>query len=106
MSTQHTPGELTFRRATRPDNTGGYDYAIVDAENKIIAETFAHVDYATGATSVYEERPAESNARLFAAAPDLYEALQRVKNWSNEHDFLPLRLVLAINTALAKAEGR
>ena len=44
------------------------------------------------------------DANLIAAAPELLEALVRVKNLSAEYDF-PLSLVIAMNTAIAKAEG-
>jgi len=45
----------------------------------------------------------DADAHLIAAAPDLFEALVRVKNLSAEYDF-PLSLVIAMNTAIAKAE--
>ena len=46
----------------------------------------------------------EDNQRLQAQVAELRAALERVKKWSNEYDFLPLALVLAINTALAASE--
>jgi hypothetical protein len=46
----------------------------------------------------------DADAHLIAAAPDLFEALVRVQNLSAEYYF-PLSLVIAINTAIAKAGG-
>ena len=40
------PGELIGKRATRPDNTGGYDYAIaanIGGDYRVIAEFFQNV---------------------------------------------------------------
>lgn len=69
-----TLGPWTCHKSKRPDNTGGYDYAVVDENHKIIAEVFEHVDF--GRKKVYENRPVRANARLIAAAPDLYGALE------------------------------
>lgn len=71
-----TKGPWECRRALHPDNTGGFDYAIA-ADGKIIAEAFEHVDYADGRDG-YDCRPVAANARLIAAAPDLYEALEKI----------------------------
>ena len=65
----------TVRRSAVPDNTGGFDFAIIDADGKIIGEAFAHVGYADKG---YESRPAEANAKLWAAAPDLLKSLANV----------------------------
>lgn len=70
---QHTPSPLTIHRAKTPDNVGGFDYAILDANRKVIGETFERVGRDDG---YYDERPAEANARLWAAAPDLLTALE------------------------------
>ena len=47
------------------------------------------------------------NARLIAAAPDMYEALKWAYNTFDGHDdlFLPSALITQIQEALAKAEG-
>ena len=74
----HTPGPWIYHRSKQPDNTGGYDYAITDSQNKIIAETFQNVDYASHDGKVYNQRPAEANARLIAAAPELFAILSEL----------------------------
>jgi len=51
-----------------------------------------------------QDKFCEDNQRLQAQVAELRAALERVKKWSNEYDFLPLALVLAINTALAASE--
>lgn len=66
---KHTPGPLTTRRAMHPDNTGGYDHAVLDDGGAIIAECFENVGNGLG-------RPAKANASLFAAAPDLLAACE------------------------------
>lgn len=72
---EFTPGPWVVRRAGKPDNTGGYDWAIVAPGKAIIAECFEHVDWREPGVS-YDLRPAEAHARLFAAAPDLLAALE------------------------------
>jgi len=70
---KHTPGPLRIVGPSpggRPDDDGG-DYAIIDKDNELIAETYHHVNYG-------ETRPARANAKLFAAAPLMYEALKEM----------------------------
>lgn len=69
--------EYFIRRAPHPDNTGGFDYAILESEGRIIAEVFEHVGYATEAHGL-DKRDAEKTAMLFAAAPELLEACERL----------------------------
>lgn len=72
---RHTPGPWTCKKALTPVD-GAFDYAIaaeVDGRPQVIAEAFAR----SGQTSF---PPAEANARLIAAAPDLLEALKKA-NW-------------------------
>ncbi len=72
-----TPGPWVPRRAVKPDNTGGYDWAIIAPDKAIVAECFEVVDWAENGVD-FDTRPVEANARLIAAAPDLLEALQAV----------------------------
>lgn len=65
---KHTPGPWHVKRAAVLTD-GGYDYAICSADTEVIAEAFAR-------TSATNWPPAEANARLIAAAPEMYEALK------------------------------
>ena len=105
MANKHTLGPLTFSRARKPDNTGGYDYCIVDENNKIIAETFAHVGRHDQGDFVL--RPAEANARLFCSAPDLLAALKRLSTDDGCGNHCPPGCAMCQATAaIRKAEGR
>ena len=74
--TKWTPGPWTVIRALKPVD-GEYDYGI-NGSGRIIAEAY-------GRTTETERPPAEANANLIAAAPDLYEALAvargQVESW-------------------------
>ena len=72
-----TPGPWVPRRAAKPDNTGGYDWAIIAPDKAIVAECFEVVDWAENGVD-FDTRPVEANARLIASAPDLLEALQDI----------------------------
>jgi hypothetical protein len=63
---KHTPGPWSVVGPSKPDNTGGRDYAIL-AQQKIIAEAYERV-------GPNDDRPAYENALLIAAAPDLLAA--------------------------------
>ena len=69
---KYTKGPLQYMKSRKPDNTGGYDYCVLDAEGQIIAETYEHVGRVMNAC---QTRPAADNARLFACAPDMAEML-------------------------------
>ncbi|MEM9165992.1 MAG: hypothetical protein AAGB48_03100 [Planctomycetota bacterium] len=71
MSAKHTPGPWRSKRALEMRD-GAWDYAILDGESRIIAETFGIVGYGDSGL-----RPSEANARFIAAAPEMYEALKR-----------------------------
>ncbi len=67
-----TPGPWEVRRAKYPVD-GEFDYAIgaeIDDAQYCIAEAF-------GRAAEYQYLPAEANAHLIAAAPEMYEALER-----------------------------
>ena len=71
---EHTPG--TWKAAgpsCSPLHDAG-DYAIVDTDGAIIAETFRQV-------SKDGTRPAEANAKLIAASPDMLEALEEIAGY-------------------------
>jgi len=71
---KYTPGPWNIKGPAKGkwDVTG--DYAILDAEGKIIAEVYKTVAYG-------DLRPAEANARLIAAAPDLLEACKKARQF-------------------------
>lgn len=63
----HTPGPLRVARA----KNGGGDYAVIDADKNVVAEFYE--DIREQGECAREE--AKANATLYAAAPDLLEAL-------------------------------
>lgn len=72
-----TKSKWREHRSPTPDNTGGYDYAILDEERKIVAEVYQHVGGVHGA---YVERPVFENALGIVAlknhAPRIITELQ------------------------------
>lgn len=68
----HTKGPWTIRGPSRPtlDSPDGGDYAILDGEGQIIAETFFRTD-------VHTTRPSRANAVLISKAPQLFAELKR-----------------------------
>ncbi len=95
-----TPGPLTVKCASKLSD-GGWDWAIRDTHGFIIAECYNVVANNT-------RRPAEANARLFAAAPDLLEALKDLKNAILTPQHLFENLAASLNkahVAISKAEG-
>lgn len=72
--TKHTPGPLFTLRATKLSD-GGTDHAVmatINGKQRCIGEAFEVVD--TGVRV-----PAEANARLWAAAPDLLAELKQMR---------------------------
>lgn len=65
---KHTPTPWRYKHSTRPDNTGGYDTAIIDIKNKIIAETFQNVDEG-------DSRDSKANAELIVKAVNCHDEL-------------------------------
>lgn len=61
-----TKGPVITTVAASADNTGGYDYAILDERRAIIAETYEHVGYGPPGSVRYDARPADANARFIA----------------------------------------
>lgn len=93
---KHTPGPLKASRAKWPDNTGGYDWAVANGENHIVAEFFEHV--AHDGTGGYVTLPAQANAATYVAASDLLTALEYIAH--REGDSITGKFALA---AIAKA---
>lgn len=97
---KHTPGPWRHVIAKLPVD-GAFDYAIRDADGELIAEVF-------GRTSTTNYPPAEANARLMAAAPELLAALVGIleigkRDMSNQkYD----GYFDSARAAVAKAEGR
>ena len=85
--TQHTPGLWTYEA----EETG--------FAGAIVAKTGWICDFDTD--------PSPANARLIAAAPDLLEALEAVKNWdvANLALDIPLDVRQKMQAAIAKATG-
>lgn len=98
-----TPGPWECRRAMKADNTGGYDYAIA-ADGKIIAEAFEHVDFADGRIG-YEARPVANNARLIAAAPELYRVVDDLLSYPSVRAAIGDKFEEHALSVLAKARG-
>lgn len=71
---QHTPTPWAYIKATVPDNTGGYDYAIT-VDGKIIAEVFQHTGWDDEKTGKYETQPVEANAAFIVRACNSHDAL-------------------------------
>lgn len=71
----YTAGPWETRNAVQPDNTGGFDIAIV-ADGGIIAEAFKNIGYGPDGRT-YKSTPVEANARLIAAAPELLSIVER-----------------------------
>ena len=97
-----TPGPWDFSMAKMPID-GEYDYcisAVVDGERYVISEAFGRVSE--------KQRPnAHANARLIAAAPELYEALERLVADVADYDAWerPCHAVDTARAALKKARG-
>lgn len=104
----HTAGPWETRRAVQPDNTGGYDVAVIDPGKAIIAECFEHVGYMDDGEA-FDTRPAMANARLIAAAPELLHAallaLELIEHIQNEegHSASTAIPAQALRAAIAKA---
>jgi len=107
-----TPGPWDFSMAKMPVD-GEYDYcisAMMDGERHVISEAFGRVSE--------KQRPnAHANARLIAAAPELYEALETaaeaLENYSDVLDGMDghprpndaMKALMEVNAALKKARG-
>lgn len=95
---QHTPGPWTFERSVAGD--GIATQTIKASGNNTLAYTaFGNVG----------EAECLANASLIAASPDLLAACQRMARASENHGSRQQMMnaaMIAIRTAIAKAEGR
>ena len=94
---KHTPGPWNLLGPCKGKWDEEGDFAIQDSEGKIIAETYKTVGYD-------QIRPAEENACLIAAAPDLLEAAKKALDECV--DLIATDAGKAIEAAIAKAEGK
>ena len=88
---KHTPGPWTVVEA--------HSYTQVRATDKGIADIFDQRDQ--GSTVQWRHHEWEANARLIAAAPWMYEALEAIL----DADGNLLEIEAIARTAIAKAEG-
>jgi len=93
MKTQHTPGPWRFEQATKTIRSIPENYWL------------ATMDSWDGAVNH------ESNARLIAAAPELFEALERLLAWADmQRDSMAYesarREIGQARVAIAKATGK
>lgn len=94
---KHTPGPWTI--------TSWATGAVNGPHDRMVASV-----YGDHADCQRDERQ-DANARLIAAAPDLLEALRKVRDWmddpvENMRCPVDMELASAIRIAVAKAEGR
>ena len=68
----HTPTPWTITKAHKPDNAGGWDWAILDPDRKVIAEVF---DVVGEDRYGVQRRPSEVNAALIVKAVNNHQAL-------------------------------
>ena len=102
------PLEIAFSTSVKPDEWG--DVAIVDGEHRVIGEAFDLVALDT-------HRPALANATLWAAAGELLESIEHLRELleNNRHylvraispdDLIVLgKAMAAVDDAIAKAKG-
>jgi hypothetical protein len=89
----HTPGPWEIRRS-KMSTDGAFDYAVSAEGAPVLAEAF-------GRDAKGGWPPAEANARLIAAAPDMLAAL---KSWLEEVDgTYPFESLEPTRAAIAKA---
>lgn len=100
--TKFTPGPWATKSARIPVD-GEFDWCVstsIDGADYVIAEAFGRV--------AEQIRPnAEANARLMAAAPELYEALEELLQDIQQYEAWqrPARAVDVARAAIAKARG-
>jgi len=100
--TKSNIGPWTYLKSPIPDNTGGYDFAITDKDNNIIAEVFEHTGFLDDAKTVFKKEPVQAHAALIASAPELLEALERLIRICEAYNGLEAKKARAI---VEKAKG-
>ncbi len=95
MDARHTPGPFRFLRESISPKLNGTTGLIVDSKNTLLAFVPLWEDDAP------EE--AKKNIALFSAAPDLLEALKRIREIGG---FSGLDHLDSVAALIAKAEGR
>jgi len=113
-ATKFTPGPWEYVAST--DAHGPYVVAhwggdICDCYTMSNPREAAVINGGTSRPIPFQNEAADANARLIAAAPDLYEALRAVLDLDNRQTTslltsLPLEMISRIRAAIAKAEGR
>lgn len=96
MSAQHTTGPWKRRKGFSSGTTEIY------ANNPNVKKPFRPCDFAVVESDTKEGR---ANARLIAAAPDLLDALDRLRNAEKAPREEWLAALLNADAAIAKAKG-
>ena len=100
---EHTNGPFTILASVAKEWDRCGDYAILDTDGNIIAETFGIVG-AEMFPIKYIHRPAKANALLFAAAPRLLEACEAIYRVALDCSLPgPVHLSIAERNLLARA---
>lgn len=103
----HTPGPWLYYKN---DFTGGF--TLRDSINRLIGSTSSPSGVDARLGSPYTRYGCEANARLIAAAPELLEALEDVREWISNwdpnftHDPEWQESATRIDVAIAKAKGK
>lgn len=108
MPNNHTPGPWSIPHFARPDV--GCDCRWILAEPYMGSICEISLDNAKLISEGGNDSPAlaeaQANARLIAAAPDLYEVLRLIADSTAVLNHLDPEYLQAISEALAKVEGR
>ena len=106
MAEKHTSGPWDAARAYGEDGRWHGSYSVAGGPDRMIVATVWGDD-----RPVADPRPAEANARLIAAAPDLLDACQEAIRAINSHTTEPIpvgaynRVARMLGDAIRKATG-
>lgn len=81
---RHTELPWAITKAHKPDNVGGWDWAILDPDRKIIAEVYDVVGDSPSGELV--RRPSQANAAFIVKAVNAYDELAACVRWAVEND--------------------
>jgi len=98
---KHSPGPWTYTLGNYGARTPTFGYS-VKSESRDMPVSSAGV-YVRGTLHDYTPEELEANARLIAAAPELYEALRDLVANLTEGDFISTTRIDKAVSALAKA---